>query len=55
MAISAGEPEGAFSSMMEFHSPQEPHLPDHLLVTAPQAWQTKAREALAMVSDQPPT
>ena len=35
--------------MMEFHSPQAGHLPAHLLVTAPQAWQTKAREGLAML------
>jgi hypothetical protein len=34
--------------MIEFHSPQAPHLPDQREVTAPQAWQTKAREALAM-------
>src|SRR5512144_2160524 len=48
MAIRAGEPEGAASSMIEFHSPQEAHLPDQRAVTAPQAWQTKAREVLAM-------
>jgi hypothetical protein len=34
--------------MIEFHSPQAAHLPDQREVTAPQAWQTKAREALAM-------
>src|SRR5262245_36699905 len=50
IAISPGDPDGARSSMMEFHSPHEAHLPDQRLVTAPQAWQTKAREALAMVS-----
>ncbi len=54
MAISAGDADGVFSSMMEFHSPQEPHLPDQRVVTAPQAWQTKAREALAMDRVQPP-
>ena len=48
MAIRAGEPEGAASSMIEFHSPQEAHLPDQRVVTAPQAWQTKAREILAI-------
>src|SRR6478609_7912496 len=49
MATSAGGPAGAaVSSMMLFHSPQAAHLPDQRAVTAPQAWQTKALEALAM-------
>jgi hypothetical protein len=34
--------------MIEFHSPHEAHLPDQRAVTAPQAWQTKALELLAM-------
>ena len=50
MATSAGGPDGdAASSMMLFHSPQAAHLPDQREVTAPQAWQTKALEALAMM------
>jgi hypothetical protein len=48
MAMSAGEPVGACSSISEFHSPQAAHLPDQRGLTAPQAWQTKARDALAM-------
>jgi hypothetical protein len=48
MATRAGELEGATSSMMLFHSPHEAHLPDQRAVTAPQAWQTKALEALDM-------
>jgi hypothetical protein len=40
MAMSAREPEGVCSSMIEFHSPHEAHLPDQRAVTAPQAWQT---------------
>jgi hypothetical protein len=35
--------------MMLFHSPQAAHFPDQREVTAPQAWQTKALEALAMI------
>jgi hypothetical protein len=34
--------------MMLFHSLQAAHLPDQRVVTAPQAWQTKAFETLAM-------
>src|SRR5512147_1395145 len=50
MATSAGGPAGAAaSSMMLFHSPQAAHFPDQREVTAPQAWQTKALEALAML------
>jgi hypothetical protein len=30
---------GAASSMIEFHSPQEGHLPDQRAATAPQDWQ----------------
>jgi hypothetical protein len=49
MATRAGELEaGAVSSMSEFHSPQEAHLPDQRGVTAPQDWQTNALEALAI-------
>jgi hypothetical protein len=39
---------------MLFHSPQAAHLPDQREVTAPQAWQTKALEALPMMGGQPP-
>jgi hypothetical protein len=54
MATSAGGPEGAAaSSMMLFHSPQAAHFPDQREVTAPQAWQTKAFDALAMINSEP--
>src|SRR6187455_1144788 len=50
MATSAGGPDGAVaSSMMLFHSPHAAHFPDQRAVTAPQAWQTKALDALAMM------
>jgi hypothetical protein len=50
MATSAGGPDGeAASSMMLFHSPQAAHFPAQREVTAPQAWQTKALDALAMM------
>jgi hypothetical protein len=39
----------AASSVIEFHSLQDSHLPAHLDVTAPQALQTKDRAGLAMV------
>jgi hypothetical protein len=53
MATSAGGPEATgVSSTMLFHSPHDAHFPDQREVTAPQAWQTKALEALAM--DYPP-
>jgi len=35
--------------MMLFHSPQAAHFPAQREVTAPQAWQTKALDALAMM------
>jgi hypothetical protein len=35
--------------MMLFHSPHAAHFPDQREVTAPQAWQTKAFEAFAMM------
>src|SRR5262245_20480697 len=54
MATSAGGPEGAAaSSMMLFHSPQAAHFPDQREVTAPQAWQTKAFEVLAIIQEGP--
>src|SRR5436190_1131995 len=38
------------SSTIEFHSLQASHLPDHLLETAPQFWQTNWERALAILS-----
>ncbi len=47
--MSGAGPDGlAASSAMLFHAPQEEHWPAQRGETAPQAWQTKAREALAM-------
>ncbi len=34
---------------MVFQPPQASHLPDHLGVVAPQDWQTKVAEDLAMI------
>jgi len=36
------------SSVIVFHSAQDSHLPDHLLVTAPQALQQYCLEDLAI-------
>jgi len=36
------------SSVMVFQPPQASHLPDHLGAVAPQLWQTKEEEDLAM-------
>jgi hypothetical protein len=36
------------SSRMVFHSPQASQRPDHLVVTAPHAWQMKEEVDLAM-------
>jgi len=36
------------SSASVFHSPQDSHLPCQRLYAAPQFWQTKEREDLAM-------
>jgi hypothetical protein len=41
---------GAASSVIEFHAPQASHLPAHLVVTAPQDWQTKVAEVRAIES-----
>ena len=49
MAMSAGEPDGR-RLLDDANSTRRTtaHLPDQRAVTAPQAWQTKAREVLAM-------
>src|ERR1700761_2591355 len=39
------------SSVMVFQPPQDSHLPDHLGVVAPQVWQTKVGEDLAMPNE----
>src|SRR5580704_16655357 len=47
----APDPSGGAtpSSVMVFQPPQDSHLPDHLAWVAPQDWQTKLGEDLAMI------
>src|ERR1700743_3132674 len=47
----APEPSGGAmpSSVMVFQPPQASHLPDHLAWVAPQDWQAKLGEDLAMI------
>ena len=47
-AACAPMPEPATSSMIEFQSPQDSHLPCQRWLTAPQFWQMKFERALAM-------
>jgi hypothetical protein len=41
-------PAAVFSSLIEFHSPQASHRPDHFPVTLPQFWQTKVSDLRAI-------